>query len=210
MSNTLAIFETEQFYHVYNRSHNKEILFRDDENRNYFLRLVQNRLSGYVKFYAYALLGNHFHFAISVSSEEEIELHINEIPRGDRRKLEQEFVEAAPDSRDVNALIVAQWSRVFNSYAQAINKRYQRQGHLFHTPFKRSLVRTESKFTFLIYYIHHNARKHGLVKDFLGYAWHSYEGILSGDQSLLEGDAVLEWFGGREAFIEYHDVEASP
>jgi len=204
MKNILAKFDYNRFYHVFNRTNNREILFRNNENKRYFLKLVHQRLFGYVNFYAYALLGNHFHFAVSIPSEEKIVNHLFSLAKEDRKKSEVQFLESNSEERDVHKFISIQWSRVFNSYTQSINKRYKRNGHLFHAPFKRFEIDVESRFTQLIYYIHHNSRKHRLVNDFLSDPWHSYENILSNEDPLLESQFVLNWFGGRDAFIEYH------
>lgn len=204
MDNTLTLFEYEQYYHVFNRTNNQEILFRNNENRSYFLRLINKKLRGYVKIYAFALLNNHFHFAISIRSENEIIEHITNTPSGDRRKTDNNFLYTPSDDRDIHKLIATQWSRVFNSYSQAFNNRFERKGHLFHSPFKRSLIPHESRFSFLIYYIHHNSRKHGHFSNFLKDNWHSYHQLLANQDTFLERDFVIDWFGGREAFIKFH------
>jgi len=86
MKNTLACFEYGRFYHVFNRTNNQENLFPKDENKHYFLSLIKLKLGGYINFYAYALLENHFHFAISICSEEEIIRQIKSIPIENRKK----------------------------------------------------------------------------------------------------------------------------
>lgn len=205
MNNTQARFDYERFYHVYNRTNNKEVLFKNSENKKYFLRLINDRLKGYVKFYAFALLENHFHFAISICSEIEIISYIKSIPFHDQRKTEMAFVESTNEPRDIHTLISRQWSRVFNSYTQAINKKHDRKGHLFHTPFKRSFIKADSKLSLLIYYIHHNSRKHGIVSNFIFDKWHSYHTILFENSSFVERDFIFEWFGGKDAFISFHE-----
>jgi len=157
-----------------------------------------------VKIYAYALLGNHFHFAISIPPEEEIINHILSVPIEDRRKSETDFLESEPVDRDIHKFISTQWSRVFNSYTQAFNKKYKRNGHLFHAPFKRSEIYRKERLLNLIYYIHHNSRRHRMVQDFLADPWHSYNNILDDQESILQNLYVLELFGGRDAFIEFH------
>ncbi|MEM9547968.1 MAG: hypothetical protein AAGA77_18450, partial [Bacteroidota bacterium] len=204
MKNILATLTYNQFYHIFNCTNNKEVLFRSNENKRYFLRLVKLRLAGYLRFYAYALLGNHFHFAVSVRSEEEIEAYIRTIPLNECRKSELDFLENSSCAREVHKLISIQLSRVFNSYSQAINKRYARRGHLFHTPYKRLHVNSKIRLTHLIYYIHHNSRKHGMVKDFLSDSWHSYHDILSDKESFLQHQFVLDLFGGEDGYVEFH------
>ena len=205
MANLLAEFDFCQFYHIFNRTNNGELLFRSDENRRYFLKLMANKLHRYVQFYAYGLLDNLFHFAVSIRSEEEIISNIQKFPLKERTTTEQLFLESKSDNRNVHKFIAQQWSRVFNSYSQAYNKKYGRTGNLFHRPMKRSLIRKETKFTFLIYYIHHNSRKHGLVKSFENDNWHSNHEILSKEHTFLEKNYIMEWFGGKESFIEFHN-----
>ena len=67
-----ALFDYESFYHVYNRTNNKESLFLSDQNRNFFLQRYQFYMQGFVNTYSYALLDNHFHLSISVKTEDEI------------------------------------------------------------------------------------------------------------------------------------------
>jgi len=53
-------------------------------------------------------------------------------------------------------------------------------------------------------YIHVNALKHGLVKDFSVYKWSSWKSILSNKPTLLAREAVIEWFGNLESCIKAH------
>ncbi len=55
--------------------------------------------------------------------------------------------------------------RLQQSYAQAINKRYQRSGPLFHERFQHVHVHSERYQILLCRYIHVNPRKDGLVAD---------------------------------------------
>jgi putative transposase len=78
----------------------------------------------------------------------------------------------------------------------AFNKQHYRTGNLFQRPFKRIEVNKESYFTQAIIYIHANALKHKLVKDFATYEWSSYQSIISDKPTLLQKQEVIEWFGG--------------
>jgi hypothetical protein len=50
-----------------------------------------------------------------------------------------------------------------------------------------------------------NAGRHGFVKNFRSYPYSSYAIILSGQQGIVERNKVLEWFGGLNAFVEFHN-----
>jgi len=57
------------YYHIYNRGINSEVIFQDEENMSYFLKLVKKYLNPNASILAYCLLNNHFHLAIEVKSE---------------------------------------------------------------------------------------------------------------------------------------------
>lgn len=61
--------EAGKFYHVYNRTNNKELLFKEHENYFFFLRKYKQYLSSYIDTYAYCLMPNHFHFLIKVKED---------------------------------------------------------------------------------------------------------------------------------------------
>ncbi|REE08394.1 coproporphyrinogen oxidase [Winogradskyella pacifica] len=65
----MELLKEENYYHIYNRGINSEVIFKDENNMNYFLKLVAKYLSPNVNILAYCLLNNHFHFAIEVTSE---------------------------------------------------------------------------------------------------------------------------------------------
>ena len=65
----MEILKKDNYYHVYNRGINSQVIFKDENNMNYFLKLVTKYLSPKVNVLAYCLLNNHFHFAIEVTSE---------------------------------------------------------------------------------------------------------------------------------------------
>jgi len=64
--------ESDKFYHIYNRTNNKELLFKDEENYRYFLSLFQKYISPIAHVYAYCLIPNHFHFVLQIKSDQEL------------------------------------------------------------------------------------------------------------------------------------------
>lgn len=56
-------------YHIFNKGNKGHLIFYEQRNYAYFLKKFAESMSGYVQTYAYALLPNHFHFAIQVSSK---------------------------------------------------------------------------------------------------------------------------------------------
>ena len=203
--NTTADFHHNCFYHIYNRTNNKESLFKSQENYSYFLRRYKHYLSPYLDIHAYALLTNHFHFSIRIKSEKEITTHIENAPTSRRSETESRYLNNNAKENLINELIVHQHQRFFISYAQAFNKMYNRKGNLFARQFKRSQFDPEEKFKYLQYYIHHNARKHRFVKHFLDDQNHSYKSIFTLNDSFLDVSYVLQEFISLERFIAFHE-----
>lgn len=66
-----------QYYHLYNRSINNEILFKSNENYIYFLRKYRHYLEQLIDTYAYCLMPTHFHFLVYVKSEDVFKIQKN-------------------------------------------------------------------------------------------------------------------------------------
>ena len=99
------------------------------------------------------------------------------------------------------------FSHFFNSYSQAINKRFNRTGGLFERPFRRKIIESESYRAQLVFYIHHNPVHHSLTQDFQFYPHSSYRAILSKTDTRLMRNEVLQWFSGEKGFIAFHQRE---
>lgn len=53
-------------YHIYNRGINSENIFISDDNKLYFLKLVDKYLGDHISIFAYCLMDNHFHLLLRV------------------------------------------------------------------------------------------------------------------------------------------------
>jgi len=168
------------FYHIYNRGTNREDIFIEGRNYDYFMQLYIKYIEPVAETYAYCLLKNHFHLLVRVD------------PKG----LERPLGSAS-----------GAFSNFFNAYAKAINKAYGRTGSLFQHPFGRTPVLTQPYLMQAVRYIHFNPQKHGLVSDFRAWPYSSYRAHLSTQATRLRRDDVLEWFGGREGFIIAHQED---
>ncbi len=199
-------FEPQVFYHIYNRTNNVEPLFKNDANRLYFLKKYAMYLSGYVKTYAYCLMDNHFHLLVRIEEEATIINTIKNTPEEKRLAMHQKVLEQPEKDVDLPSIVNKQFNRWFTAYAMAFNKQQQRKGNLFHRPFKRLKVRDDVHLMQLVYYIHANPSLHKVHLDFMNYRWSSYQSLLSNKATLLQRKAVINWFGGRAAFIKYHQI----
>ncbi|MCD4680048.1 MAG: hypothetical protein K8S00_06645, partial [Bacteroidales bacterium] len=128
----------------------------------------------YCSLFAYALLPNHYHLLLRVKDN----------------------IEKGSFSR--------QFGKSILSYTNKINLRDNRNGNLFLSCFRRIKIENEEYLKRLIFYIHHNPTKHGVVDDFRNYMYCSYKIFLSDKPTNIERDEVLFWFGSRDDFIDYH------
>lgn len=214
-SKYLADFEEEEIFHVYNRTNNKEKLFLTDENRLFFLKRFKEIVSPFADTYCWNLLPNHFHFLIKIKSKESIIKYLQSKSKKDLTTIESKFLMQRvanlskvgnPDIPKItfSVLIEQTFKRFFQSYALSFNKQHNRKGNLFTKPFKRVKIEKDSQLTMAIIYIHANAAKHSLVKDFTSYKWSSWHSILSNNPTSLLRDEIINWFGNLEVCIKTH------
>jgi len=186
-----------EYYHIYNRGNNKENLFREDANYYYFLSLWKKYIVPIADTYAYCLMPNHFHAMVKIKDFEASEVFKSQSQTS-------EVLKTSEVSGTRMNKCEQQFSNLFNAYSKAFNKKYNRTGKLFADQCKRKNITDDAYFTQLIYYIHANAQKHGFIDDFRIYPHSSYLSFLSYGNTSLMRNEVLEWFGGRQRFKEYH------
>ncbi|MFL9481223.1 transposase [Chitinophagaceae bacterium LWZ2-11] len=202
----LARFEEGCYYHLICKSGSSDLLFRCDENREFFLQQVRSYFTPFFKMVAYCLLDNHVHFLVEVRSVFEISSIIKTYPKEKLKLTYQRFLVDA--NKHLNELLIKQLNSFFISYTRSFNKKYERAGHLFLSPFKRILIETDEHLTQTIIYIHANPFKHRLVNDFSQYRWSSYQSVILPGNTNIERDFVLSWFGGRDKYIITHIDQA--
>ena len=66
------------------------------------------------------------------------------------------------------------------------------------------MVTSDRQFWNVIAYIHQNPQKHKFVDDFRDWKWSSYGVMLSEKPTKLNRSGVLDWFGGRDRYLELH------
>lgn len=195
-SHFYASLQPECFYHIYNQGNNKETVFYQPENYAYFLKKYDEYLSGVLDTYAFCLLPNHFHLLVRIKDFSKFgNLEALKLPRG----------KAYTPENIVSEL----FRRFLMSYSKSINIQQQREGSLFRKNFKRIHVDNESYFTTVVSYIHSQMRHHGFKTHDQDYMWSSYKRILADKPSKLQKQYVLDWFGGKQAYIKFHNVNHS-
>ncbi len=194
--NTLSL-QPNAYYHIYNRAVGKEKGFIEEKNYYFFLSKLKQYITPIADVYAYCLMPNHYHLFVKIKTKQAIELY--KLQLSEHNKVLGNF-------ETIEAFIVKQFSNMNNSYTKSFNIAYNRKGKLFLQSFKRKEVDSNEYFTKLIHYIHCNPVHHQLTKQIKDWKHSSYNTLLSTSATLLQRDTVLNWFGGREKFIIFHET----
>lgn len=148
--NSVKLYEIPAYYHVYNRGAGKQLIFRDESDKEAFMAILARHLDPtdtttradrlpyekyLVKLVAYCLMDNHFHLLL--------------------------YQETEPDA--VTRLLRS----LSTSYTMYFNKKYRTSGHLFQGIFKASHIGSEAYLTHITRYIHLNPVA------YLSYPWSS-------------------------------------
>lgn len=141
------------YYHVFNRGNNKQLIFRDNEDYDYFTQLfriylippdtsrsrwILKNYTGEIILISYCLMPNHFHLLIQQKSDRVL-------------------------SDFVRSIIV--------NYTKYFNKKYSAVGHVFQGKFKARYIEHDSDLLNVSRYIHHNAKS--MLSNFLIYPYSS-------------------------------------
>ncbi len=155
------------YYHIYNRASGERLLFRDDEDRAYFLNLIQKHLIENddqsdedpkrfeVEVIAYCLMGTHFHLLLY---------------------------------QEVDPLAISGFMRSLGTtYSMYYNRKYKSKGHVFQSSFRASHVGNESYLAHITRYIHLNPRQYHAWK------WSSYrEYVGERDTPWVHADRLVD------------------
>lgn len=201
--------ETGGYYHIYNCGINGINLFTTHDNYRYFMQLYNKYIDAIAETFAWCLMPNHFHAMLKIKDDDEIVARYNNNtpervsnPFGDKNE------DASAYKEKIRKHVTQQFSNLFNSYAQALNKRNNRHGSLFEKPFKRKLINNERYFTNLITYINNNPVHHGFVDHAMEWGWSSYLTCLTDKTTKLNRHEVIQWFNGTENFKYMHNVRS--
>lgn len=181
-------------YHLFSRAVGDEKLFLAEKNYYYFLQKLGVHLGRICDVFTYALLPNHFHLLVRIKSFENIMV---EFELAKKRKFD-------PLKHDLPDFIMERFSNFLNSYSKSINKMYHRKGALFMDYMKRTRVEDDSDFTSFLFYVHKNAVHHGYTRQIGDWKFDGYNAILSDKPTGLLREEVLQWFGGKDRFIDFH------
>lgn len=177
--NVVKNYDTNTYYHVYNRGADKRVIFIDDQDYSTFLSLFKRYLDPYnedayrgncysslvdkVEIVAFCLMPNHFHLLLY-----QIEI----------------------DS--ITCLMRA----VCSSYGNYFNKKYKRTGSLFQGIFKAVRIENDGYLQYISRYIHRNP------SDYLGWEWSSLRYWLGDKHATWINNVKLNTINRRQ-YLEY-------
>jgi REP element-mobilizing transposase RayT len=127
--------------------------------------------------YSFCLMPNHFHLVLKIKDQDELPENIKD----GKTKIHQPF------------------SNMFNAYAKAFNKRYNRSGSLFQKHPKRKQITDQKYFRNLIIYVNTNPIHH-LIADYSTYKYSSYLQLISKKDTILKREEVINLFSDVENF----------
>lgn len=185
-----------RYYHIFNHAVGDENLFRQAANYWFFLERYGHYIFPIARTYAYCLMPNHFHLVVQIRDEDELLRHYNHLAEGRPKPI---------IPLDYPSFVMQQFSNFCNSYAKSFNRRFNRKGALFIDFLRRKPIETEAYFTTLLAYVHQNPVHHAFCRNANEWAYSSLHSITSSKPTRLERNTVLDWFGGIEPFIVFHN-----
>ncbi|MFZ4413061.1 MAG: transposase [Bacteroidales bacterium] len=198
----IEAFTYGKYYHIYNRGINSCDIFSVTDNYEYFLNLYDKYISPIADTFAWVLMPNHFHFLVRIKEEIEIDPSSNLTGFQNLSGLED-----IPSNQELSSIKPPHiyFSKLFNAYAKAYNKQFQRHGSLFERPFKRKLINNESYLKQVVLYIHNNPVHHGFCEHPMEYVWSSYLSCITLKPTKLVRNTVIGWFDDLSNFKTVHN-----
>lgn len=203
-----APFSSNKYYHILFRSIDGVPLFKTEKEHIFFLEKWKRFTDPVFETWAYSLLNNHTHFIIKVKQQEEVIQTLCTLTDDAKTKAIREFLEKKEDSL-IGPIIERQINSFMVSYTNTYNNIIERKGGLFQQPFRRTQITEDKHLQQAIVYVHANAQKHGLVKDFKVHSYSSYKSIIDNNEIFVNAKKVLDFFGGIDGFVSIHKEQVA-
>ncbi len=197
-----APFYPDGFYHIVCKSIDGILLFREEIDYRVFKERFQNFTNNILDVWSYCLLTNHTHHIVKIKPSTTVLENIKNIP-GQTLAM-RSFLADQNNEYFFDAMIERQMNSFLVSFANYTNNRYKRRGGLFQKPFRRIQVADDTHLQQAIIYVHANAQKHNVVKDFKNHPYSSYQAVLNNNDAFIDSKNVLDFFGGKEKFVSVH------
>lgn len=200
-----------EYYHIFNRGNNKQLIFLDTRDWARFLFLIlslqspiifQNisrQVSHYVKNRAFNINRSEIK---DMAKERYVEL-VNFV------LMPNHFHLTVYELR--NGGIANYMQRVLCAYTKYFNTKYEKSGHLFQGPYKAVHIENNEQLLYLSTYIHKNPRELSEWKNKEHiYPWSSYQDYTEENRwdKLLQQNIILDQFSHKKEYG--HFVKSSP
>lgn len=186
-----------EYYHIFNRGNNKQIIFRDYRDWVRFLFLIIYIQSD-IRLYNLGRQVTHYvkHSVFNIQNET-----LTKILKNRRVKLINFSV--MPNHFHLTLYEISEsgissyMQRVQNAYTKYYNTKYKTNGHIFQGPFKYVHIKDNQQLLYLSTYIHKNPTELAGWKDKeLEYLWSSYQDYVKNNRwgKLLSHEIISEQF----------------
>ena len=215
-------FKPGLFYHEVLKANSDGILFRDAEDRNFFLNKIRAFILPCCEVWAYVILGNHVHLLLRPHPKEilarlPLQLHLLDLDLSIANL--KEYLQKDFNLRPPYALKPFQGSIHFqirycirsikHSYDQYSKRKYETKGVLWSRDKFTKELPTVEDIARTVLYIHKNPVFHGIVDQPEDWQHSSYHEILGGENRMVMREDVLNLFRNEETFQREHFATAS-
>lgn len=168
-------------YHVTVRGNRRNDIFRDKEDFEYYLNIIEEALPYYInynyKVICYCLMDNHVHLMIKTDIE----------------------------------VLGKLMGRISAAYTRYFNKKYNYIGHLFQDRYYSELIENDIQMLETSRYIHLNPVRAKMVKNPAEYIWSSYNMFIGNKkEKIIDSSFILNYFKYKdraELYIKFVESE---
>ena len=176
MTTKKIIWQPGAAYHITTRGNRRNDIFRDEEDFQVYLTILENNLVYYsslnYRLVAYCLMDNHVHLIIQTDKE----------------------------------ALTRFMSRLNSMYTKYFNKKYNYIGHLFQTTYFAEIIEDDTQLIETSRYVHLNPVKARMVEWPDEYKWSSYSMLIGEKNvKLIDEDIILNYFKYERRFELYKD-----
>ncbi|MDR2084592.1 MAG: hypothetical protein LBP67_06325 [Bacteroidales bacterium] len=188
-------------YHIYNEGNNKQIIFRDDADKERFIKKFKLYMTPFVILESYSLMPNHFHIIMIVKKDfknyTDRYINLDKVITRFKKK----------SSREEESIIIGELMRRFlMSYSKYYNSKYSLTGSLFRKNYRRILLETIEDIKRVIIFIHRNPQIHELINDFRDYTWSTYKRYKDETKWLLSSGVIFKTLFKNILIMEFEHI----
>lgn len=214
-----AKFESGLYYHEIIKANSDSILFRDSDDKKFFLKKMCTFILPCCEILAYCILGNHVHLLLKphpkeILSKLTLNLHLldSKLKASDLQdyldhKIEMKLPLGEKNtSVSVHEQIRSCLKSLKRSYDHYLLKKYNASGYLWSRYKSTTLLPYPEDISRTIIYIHKNPVYHGMVHHPEDWSYTSIHEILAQQDKLVRSNEVIRWFGSISEFRACHAV----